>query len=102
MTDQPHLLTEAREGVLVATLNRPDKLNALSGETMALFEAALDRFRDDPELRVMLVRAEGRYFCAGADMRGGSPRAQQRPGNPAPEENVSRRLASKNSSTGCG
>jgi enoyl-CoA hydratase len=78
MTDAPHLLTEEREGVLIATLNRPDKLNALSGETMALFDAAVDRFRDTPELRVMLIRANGRYFCAGADMRGGSPSAAPR------------------------
>jgi enoyl-CoA hydratase len=78
MTDAPHLLTEEREGVLIASLNRPDKLNALSGETMALFDAAVDRFRDTPELRVMLIRANGRYFCAGADMRGGSPSAAPR------------------------
>jgi enoyl-CoA hydratase len=76
MTDQPHLLTEEQDGVLIAALNRPDKLNALSGETMQLFEQALIRFRDTPELKVMLVRANGRYFCAGADLRGGSPRAQ--------------------------
>lgn len=78
MTDEPHLLTEETDGVLIATLNRPDKLNALSGETMALFEAALDRFRDSDDLRVMLVRANGRYFCAGADMRGGSTSEQKR------------------------
>ncbi|WP_295635791.1 enoyl-CoA hydratase/isomerase family protein [Novosphingobium sp.] len=78
MTDAPHLLTEERQGVLIATLNRPDKLNALSGETMQLFDAAVDRFRDTPELRVMLIRASGRYFCSGADLRGGSPNAQPR------------------------
>ena len=78
MTDEPHLLTEDIDGILVVSLNRPDKLNALSGETMALFEAALDRFRDTPELRVMLVRANGRYFSSGADMRGGSPKQTPR------------------------
>jgi enoyl-CoA hydratase len=78
MTDAPHLLTDEQDGILIATLNRPDKLNALSGETMALFETALHRFRDTPELRVMLIRANGRYFCAGADMRSGSPAGQPR------------------------
>lgn len=79
MTDSPpHLLVDEQDGILVATLNRPDKLNALSGETLALFEVALHRFRDAPDLKVMLVRAQGRYFCAGADMRSGSPRAQAR------------------------
>jgi len=39
---------------------------------MQLFEEAVARFRDTPELKVMLIRATGRYFCAGADLRGGS------------------------------
>jgi enoyl-CoA hydratase/carnithine racemase len=74
MTDAPHLLTETTaEGILVATLNRPAKLNALSDETMALFEAALLRFRDTTELKVMLIRATGRYFSAGADLTEGAP-----------------------------
>ncbi|MRU32190.1 enoyl-CoA hydratase/isomerase family protein, partial [Xylella fastidiosa subsp. multiplex] len=41
--------------------------------------AALIRFRDTPELKVMLVRSTGRYFCSGADMKsGGSPREYPR------------------------
>jgi enoyl-CoA hydratase/carnithine racemase len=71
MSTAPHLLTEEQDGILIATLNRPEKLNALSGETMRLYEAALHRFRDTPELKVLLIRATGRYFCAGADLRGG-------------------------------
>ncbi|MBB5686749.1 enoyl-CoA hydratase/isomerase family protein [Sphingobium boeckii] len=78
MTDEPHLLTEERDGILIATLNRPDKLNALSAETMSLFEAALHRFRDTPALKVMLVRANGRYFSAGADLKSGSNPNQPR------------------------
>lgn len=73
VTRQPHLLTSTEDAVLVATLNRPEKLNVLDGETLSLLEAALHRFRDAPELKVMLIRATGRYFCAGADLisRGG-------------------------------
>lgn len=71
MTDAAHLLTEEDGAILIATLNRPDKLNAISGQMMELFEAALHRFRDTPALKVMLVRANGRYFCAGADLRSG-------------------------------
>ncbi len=74
MTDAPHLLTQTVDGVLIATLNRPEKLNALSGETMRLFEQALAQFRDTPDLRVMLIRSTGRYFCSGADMKGDSGR----------------------------
>src|ERR1700761_5344078 len=39
---------------------------------MRLFEEALNRFRDTPQLKIMLIRATGRYFCAGADLRGGA------------------------------
>ena len=78
MSEEPHLLTEEQDGILIATLNRPDKLNALSAQTMQLFEQALHRFRDTPELKVMLIRATGRFFCSGADLRGGSPTAPAR------------------------
>ncbi|MET0240893.1 MAG: enoyl-CoA hydratase/isomerase family protein [Sphingobium sp.] len=75
MTDEtieaPHLLTEERDGILIVTLNRPDKLNALSWQLMQLFDEAVYHFRDTPELKVMLIRATGRYFSAGADLRGG-------------------------------
>jgi enoyl-CoA hydratase len=72
MSRAPHLVTQEEGAILIATLNRPEKLNALSGQTLSLFEAALHRFRDTPALKVLLVRATGRYFCAGADLRDGS------------------------------
>jgi len=68
MTSEPHLLTGQDGAILVVTLNRPEKLNALSPQTMALFEDALHRFRDTGDLKVMLIRSTGRYFCAGADL----------------------------------
>jgi enoyl-CoA hydratase len=76
MSDAAHLLTEEDGAILIATLNRPDKLNALSGQMMELFEAALHRFRDTPAIKVMLVRANGRFFCAGADLRSGDASTQ--------------------------
>jgi enoyl-CoA hydratase len=69
-SEAPHLLVDEQDGILIATLNRPDKLNAITGQTMSLFEEALLRFRNTPELKVMLIRATGRFFCSGADLRG--------------------------------
>jgi enoyl-CoA hydratase len=69
MSEEPHLLTEASGAILIATLNRPEKLNAISGQMLGLYESALHRFRDTPALKVLLIRAKGRYFSAGADMR---------------------------------
>jgi enoyl-CoA hydratase/carnithine racemase len=71
MSDAPHLLVEEDGPILIATLNRPDKLNALGDEIMETLDRALVRFRDTPSLKVMLIRANGRYFCAGADLREG-------------------------------
>jgi enoyl-CoA hydratase len=73
MNDQNPLLVERDGSLLIATLNRTDKLNAINGPMMAAFEQALHQFRDDPALRVMLVKANGRYFSAGADLREGTP-----------------------------
>jgi len=73
MSEAPHLLVETEGAIMIATLNRPDKLNAITASMMALFEEALLRFRDSAELKVMLIRATGRYFCSGVDLRGGTP-----------------------------
>jgi len=78
MSEDPHLLTKESGPIFIATLNRPEKLNALSGQLMSLFEAAVHHFRDTPALKVMLIRAKGRYFCAGADMLSGDPEGSGR------------------------
>jgi enoyl-CoA hydratase len=83
--EQPHLLTAVDDAILIVTLNRPEKLNALTAQTMQLFEAALHRFRDTPEFKVMLVRATGRYFCSGVDLRSGTPE-RKRTGSSIREE----------------
>jgi enoyl-CoA hydratase len=71
MSEEPHLLVDVVENILVATFNRPDKLNAMSGQMVDLIEQAVHRFRDTPELKVMLIKSKGRYFSAGADLRQG-------------------------------
>lgn len=73
MSEAPHLLTDVEGAILIVTLNRPEKLNALGGQLLPLFEEALHRFRDTPALKVMLVQARGRYFSAGADLKDGNP-----------------------------
>jgi enoyl-CoA hydratase/carnithine racemase len=73
MSEAPHLLVKEEGGIIICTLNRPEKLNALSTQTMDSLEAAVHRLRDTPALKVMLIRATGRYFCTGADLFGGTP-----------------------------
>jgi enoyl-CoA hydratase len=72
MNEAPHLLVETpEEGIIVCTLNRPDKLNAITPAMMDLLTEAVLGFRDSDDLKVMLIRATGRYFSAGADLRSG-------------------------------
>jgi enoyl-CoA hydratase len=79
MSEAPHLLTEVVENILIATFNRPDKLNAMSNDMVDLIEQAVHRFRDTPELRVMLFKSQGRYFSAGADLKQGDGGAREWP-----------------------
>lgn len=50
------------------TLNRPDKRNALSYEFVAELKQAFDQLKDKKEAKVIILRAEGKAFCAGADL----------------------------------
>jgi enoyl-CoA hydratase/carnithine racemase len=65
--DKPVLIDE-RDGILEVTFNRPDKLNALNDEMIRAFGEATARFGERPDLRVMLIRAVGRYFTSGVEI----------------------------------
>jgi enoyl-CoA hydratase len=67
--EQPHLLIERRGHVLIATMNRPQARNALSGEMMALMRQAWDEVDADPQIRVAVLTGAGGAFCAGADLK---------------------------------
>jgi len=71
MTEEPHMLVREEGNILIATFNRPKKLNAMSKQLMTTLEEAVIRFRDTPELKVMLINSKGRYFSAGADLKQG-------------------------------
>jgi enoyl-CoA hydratase/carnithine racemase len=56
------------DGVATLTLDRPDKLNAWSWEASRQLGRRADQIRFDPAVRVVVLRAEGRAFCAGVDL----------------------------------
>ena len=56
-------------GVARVTLNRPDRLNAISPELLRDLDRACAAVEDDPGARVVTLTAAGRAFCAGADLR---------------------------------
>src|SRR6266699_4177922 len=57
------------EKIATITLNRPDKLNAVSDEVVRQLDVALNRFDLDPEAEVAILNGNGRAFCSGADVR---------------------------------
>ena len=56
-------------GVATLTLDRPDKRNALTEAMAADIMQALDQLRGDPDLRVLVLTATGKIFCAGGDLQ---------------------------------
>ena len=58
-------------GIGIITLNRPDRLNAFTGQMMNDLISAFDSASKDDEVRVIIVTGEGRGFCAGADLGAG-------------------------------
>ncbi len=64
----PPLLTAVEGGVATITLNRPERLNAVTPALAEQYAAALLRFDDDPGVRAIVVTGAGRAFCTGADL----------------------------------
>jgi enoyl-CoA hydratase/carnithine racemase len=63
---------EVAEQILTITLNRPDKLNAFTGQMMAEMIDAFDKADADDDVRAIIVTGAGRGFCAGADLSSGA------------------------------
>jgi enoyl-CoA hydratase len=71
------VLSETDDRVATLTLNRPERLNAITPELIADFRAALQAACDDPAVRVVRLRGAGRAFCAGYDIGWGSESMQE-------------------------
>ena len=65
--DRPVLVDDPLPGARRLTLNRPRKLNALSRDLVQQLVAELIAAENDPEVRVVILQANGRSFSAGAD-----------------------------------
>jgi enoyl-CoA hydratase len=69
MSDEPAVLSERRERVLLITINRPEQRNAVNAAVAEGIAAALDELDADPDLSVGVLTGAGKGFCAGMDLK---------------------------------
>ncbi|OYU71684.1 MAG: enoyl-CoA hydratase [Alphaproteobacteria bacterium PA2] len=62
------VLYDVSEGIATLTLNRPERLNTISGPMLAQITQLLIKANEDPEVRVVILTGTGRAFCAGLDL----------------------------------
>ena len=66
---EPILLTDFRDGIATLTLNKPSRLNALSDAMLAALKEALGDIALRTDIRAVVLRGNGKAFCAGHDLR---------------------------------
>lgn len=69
MNDEPVKHARDARGVVTLTLNRPQAFNALSEDVLAALQSALDGVAADAGARAVVIRASGKAFCAGHDLK---------------------------------
>jgi enoyl-CoA hydratase/carnithine racemase len=62
------VLYEVADGVATLTLNRPDRMNAISGPMLTSLSELLLKANADPKVRVVILTGAGRAFCVGLDL----------------------------------
>ena len=72
IADFQTLLLDVEDGIATITLNRPEKLNAFTGQMMFDLIAAFDETDADDDVGAVIVTGAGRAFCAGADLSEGA------------------------------
>src|SRR3989442_5861527 len=69
MTDPKSFLYEQREGIATITLNRPERLNAITFEVYHELTDFMTKLGDEKDVRVVVITGAGRAFCSGGDVR---------------------------------
>ncbi|HWC16450.1 MAG TPA: enoyl-CoA hydratase [Terriglobales bacterium] len=67
--EEPFVLTTVENGAVTLTLNRAQRFNPLSSQMIAAIQAELDAVANDPSIRVVILAAGGKGFCAGHDLK---------------------------------
>lgn len=75
------ILTTIENGIMIITLNRPEKKNAFNDEMINLWVNALEEAQQNDDVNVIVITGAGDAFCSGGDVGG------MKSGNPTPLEN---------------
>ena len=67
--EEPFVLTTQASGVATLTLNRAERFNPLSSQMIAAMHAELTAIANESSIRVVILAAEGKGFCAGHDLK---------------------------------
>jgi 2-(1,2-epoxy-1,2-dihydrophenyl)acetyl-CoA isomerase len=70
MPNYSAILFEVRDGVAHLTLNRPEAANSLNPQLSSEMMDAVIRCEEDKDVRALVIGGSGRFFCAGADLKG--------------------------------
>ena len=66
---EPVLLREDRDAIATLTMNRPQQMNLLTGDMLQALQENFDSIGKDPKIKVIVIAAAGRGFCAGHDLK---------------------------------
>src|SRR5213596_4365722 len=69
MKSPKSFLYDQRNGIATITLNRPERLNAITFEVYHELTDFMEKLRDERDLRVVVITGAGRAFCSGGDVR---------------------------------
>jgi len=69
LIEEAVVLREDNNGVTTLTLNKPKAFNAMSEEVLASLQSELDSIAANPDVRVVVIAAKGKAFCAGHDLK---------------------------------
>jgi 2-(1,2-epoxy-1,2-dihydrophenyl)acetyl-CoA isomerase len=79
MATSKDLLITQEEGIMIITLNRPEKLNAITLDMGESLLKILETVGQDKEVKVLIITGSGRGFCSGADVTGQEERLKWGP-----------------------
>ena len=90
--DYQTIILDKKEGIAILTLNRPERLNAITPQMTEELVSVLGNVDEDDEMRVLVITGAGRGFCAGADVRGMAERTKKGSGSARGAEEIRQML----------